>query len=236
MHFDEEQAALDMLIGHLQSRGDDVTVLRRPDREETNARAVDFELRCNEKVVGVEVTSASNLTYQYEATKRFNSALQSELRPIVEAEGLGNVLLRGRYERPPTKGECRRLPRRIVADIASAIRSADIGPAWNVVPAPSPLRRVEVSVLAATPNVVRLLPFPTAYFVEGSLYEFIDDLVAKKAGQGSTYAELWILFFARTPMDFDADDVAAAFQHKRAALPSNWTRIFFLSPNGVTEV
>ena len=84
MGHDEEAAAIDSLSLFLKAAGEPVAVLRRPDRDERNERAVDFEVAWKGTTVGVEVTSASAYMADFVEVEREQRVVDAFSRHLAE--------------------------------------------------------------------------------------------------------------------------------------------------------
>jgi hypothetical protein len=183
MASDEEQVAIDQLARHLDAAGEPITVLRRPDQEVRDQRAVDFEVDSNGVTVGVEVTSASAYTADLRVIDQFESAVEDGLRPLVEANALGTFAVQFSYHERPRKRDVPKLVESVVRDVSAALRA---GSDWFILPnPPAPIERVEVTRISRSRNVVGRISSPIpAWWVEGEVDEFVKKLIQSKATQG----------------------------------------------------
>jgi hypothetical protein len=102
--------------------------------------------------------------------------------------------------------------------------------------APSPLASVEITRIAATPHSVSHISLPVpAYWVGGTVDEFVEALLASKATQAAGYADVWIIIFARTGV-FGSADLAEGFERHRGDVPKNWRRVYYVEGSNVTQV
>jgi hypothetical protein len=213
-----------------------VTVLGRPDREERTQRAVDFEIDFDGNLVAVEITSASQFTAEFVEAARFETALEDELRPFVEEHRLGHLVLRLNYQGRLRKRDVPALVARVATDAKAALRNLDGTSDTAELPAPSPLASVEITRIAPTPHNVHRISSPVpGYFVEGTVDEFIDALLASKATQTAGYVDVWIIIFTRTGV-FGSADLAKGFGRHHADIPQNWRRVYYVEGSTVEQV
>jgi hypothetical protein len=232
---DEELAALDALSLHLVAAGEPITVLRQPDREERDQRAVDFEVAWQGTTVGIEVTSASQYMAELKSVIEFERALEDELRPFVENQRLRRVVLHLSYHGRPRKHQIPELVQRIVPDVSAALINS-ASDQMHLLDPPPPIGSLHITRESYSRDVVGSVSTPMhAWWVEAKVDEFVTKLIDKKRTQGEGYSTLWVLIFERTGI-LSADDLAAGFQRHRADLPTNWRRIFYLDGTSITGV
>jgi hypothetical protein len=232
---DEEESALEAVLSGLRAEGHDARVLRRPDHEDRNKRAVDFEIDFDDALIAVEITSASQFAAQLVVTEQFADAVENELRPFVEEHHLGWWVLALHYEGPLRKRDVSTMAARLAAE-AKAVLLAEMFDTVSVDNPPHPLASVDITRIANTPHRVSHVSMPlAAYFVEGTVDGFIDWLLTSKSSQARDYSDVWIIILSRTGA-FGASDLAEGFERHRDDIPVNWRRIYYLEGTGPTEV
>jgi hypothetical protein len=233
---DEEEVAFEAVANKLRAQGHVVTVLGRPDREERPQRAVDFEIDFDGNLVAVEITSASQFTAEFVEAARFETALEDELRPFVEEHQLGHLVLRLDYQGRLRKRDVPALVARVATEAEAALLKLDGTSDTVELSAPSPLASVEITRIAPTPHSVHRISSPVpGYFVEGTVDEFIDALLASKATQAADYVDAWIIIFSRTGV-FSAASLAEGVGRRRGDIPKNWRRVYYVEGTSVMEV
>jgi hypothetical protein len=226
----EEEAVFSRVADAVRASGHSLSIVRRPDEEERTRRAVDFEINFDGALVGVEITSSSEFAAEFQAGDRLERGLEDELRPFVEAHGLGKILLTVGYRARPAKHKIPKLISQIADDVRAALFDLGNSAAVQLSHPHDPIRRVEITRLARTPDDLRCgpsMPAP-AYFLSATVDDFIRGLVRGKAGQTAGYQRAWIVIFQRTPV-LPAEDVTGGFERHAPALPANWERVYFFA-------
>ncbi len=227
---DTELWAAEILRSSMVGKPDEFTIVRRPDLEERQSRAVDFEIQLGDRNVALEVVQCA---IHLGALRVGGQLLRKVKRRFEEAtfgEGLGWVLLGATFERIPAK----RSMDAVVEELAMlAVDAARLGRHEGR----TQLDKADGSLFHEA-ELVRLAPAADQMSYQygfGAIggptvdvaHEFVGDLIAKKSTQAVGYKEVWLLIID-AELVVDAEDIEQALTSAADRLPANWRRFFWI--------
>jgi hypothetical protein len=228
---DTELWAAEILRSSMVGKPDEFTVVRRPDLEERQSRAVDFEIQVGDRNVALEVVQCAIHLGALRVGSQLLYKVKRRFEEVTIGEGLGWMLLGATFERIPGKKSMDAA----VEELAMlAVDAARLGLHEG---RRTKLDKVDGSLFHEA-ELVRLAPAPDQMSYQygfGAIagptldvaHQFVGDLIAKKSTQAVGYREVWLLIID-AELVVDAEDIEQALTSARDRLPANWRRFFWI--------
>jgi hypothetical protein len=232
---DVEQAAAELVIVDLRSRGHIVDLVGRPDRLNRTDKAVDFLVRVDGSEVGLEITdfypSERHARRRGIGTK-FARLLEAELFTMVQERSLGSVVVSLTLtHRPPTWRDLRSAVSETVRVILEQMPAVGFG---KVVISDA-LYPLFVSVTIwrypDRPERAEVLAQTGGGYVGASVASFLDGTLERKRDQTRAYDRVIVAAFDQSFVG-DEETFANQLRELNHEIPSNWSAFYFVSPVG----
>lgn len=221
---EREEWACRVVAGALVEEGFAVSVLGRPDAQQSGVPAPDFELQIDHRCVALEVVEfhiAGTRTRSRAETYQLQRRIKARIDPLLATTGLAGAIASCWFDELPTRRQLHLDERQLVDAIAAGVGRLRRGQRTDVVSGIPWVRELELVAIDNGGELAFVTAHGLGYALKSAASEFLERTVSKKADQVRDY-ELSILAVIRG-IEMGADALREATAgHKD--LP--WTRVY----------